>query len=118
MSQNNKIQRKNQFIPGGIANPNGRPVGTPNKVTSEMRGKVVTILENNWETIQADIESLEPVQRLAFLERLMSYAIPKLQLVKSETTVHHTGAEGLSSQELTQFILQINTSNGDQPESE
>lgn len=102
-----KIERKNQFKVGGIANPNGRPAGTPNKITSDMRGKVVTILENNWETIQADIESLDPVQRLAFLERLMSYAIPKLQLVKSETTVHHTGAEGLSSTELTQFIIQL-----------
>lgn len=107
MSQNNKIERKNQFKPGGVANPNGRPAGTPNKLTSEMRGKVVTILENNWETIQADIESLEPVQRLAFLERLMSYAIPKLQLVKSETTIHHTGAENLSSTELTQFIIKL-----------
>ena len=118
MNDNIKIERKNQFKPGEVTNPNGRPIGIPNKVNAIMREKVVTILENNWEKIQEDINSLDPKDRLSFLERLMSYAIPKLQLVKSETTVHYTGAENLSSTELTQFILQIGTTNGDQPETE
>ena len=108
MSLNNKIERKNQFKPGGVANPNGRPVGVPNKVNGLMREKVVTILENNWEKIQADIDSLEPKDRLIFLEKLMSYTLPKMQLIKGEMDVRtQTGAEGLASAELTHFILQI-----------
>ena len=113
MEEINKPTKKNQFKPGQVSNPNGRPAGTSNKVTTLMRGKVVEILENNWEKIQSDIDSLDSKDRLAFLERLMSYAIPKLQLVKAETTVHHTGVEGLADTELTQFILQISTDNGE-----
>lgn len=96
------------FIPGRITNPAGRPRGSKNEVTNTTRKKVLEILENNLHRIQKDLDSLEPKDRLNFIEKLMQYAVPKLTAVKAEiSTRNETGAETLSTVELTQFILEI-----------
>lgn len=64
---------------GHTNNPNGRPKGVPNKTTNDLRQKVTELLENNWEKIQEDIDDLEPRDRLAFIEKLLNYSLPKLR---------------------------------------
>lgn len=103
------------FKPGELANPNGRPKGVPNKITTQMREAMTNIWNNNVDKIQADLDALEPKDRLNFLKEMWPYFVPKLQLVRSEATVHHTGIEGLSDQRLTQFILTINATNDGEP---
>ena len=60
-------------------NPNGRPIGSKNKGTAELRQRINTFLDDNWETLQQDFESLEPKERLMFYEKLLSFGLPKLQ---------------------------------------
>ena len=38
----------------------GRTKGTPNKTTAELRERFTSLLESNFETIQNDLNSLEP----------------------------------------------------------
>lgn len=68
-------------------NPNGRPKGSLNKSTTEMRELVTNFVSANLTTIQADFDQLEPKERLLFLEKLLGYTLPKLQSVttKDET---------------------------------
>jgi hypothetical protein len=56
---------------GQTNNPNGRKTGVSNKLTGDLRTKVNQIIENNIGTIQKDIESLEPKDRLLILEKLL-----------------------------------------------
>ena len=69
---------------GKTNNPNGRPKGVPNKRNIELRQKIAALIDHNWNSIQSDIEGLEPRDRLSFLEKLMSYTLPKLQSIQVE----------------------------------
>ena len=60
---------------GKTNNPNGRPKGSPNKVTSDVKAFIADVIESNRETIISDLQALEPYQRLTILERLMRYVI-------------------------------------------
>lgn len=67
------------FKPGTSGNVNGRPPGSKNKATANLRKRINDFLSDNWEKMQADFETLEPKDRLNFYERLIQYGLPKLQ---------------------------------------
>jgi uncharacterized protein (UPF0305 family) len=69
---------------GKTNNPNGRPKGTPNKITQDMRQWLSTVIDKNRRQIERDLKALEPKERLQMLEKLMQYVIPKQQAVKAE----------------------------------
>ena len=60
-------------------NRNGRPQGTPNKDTAEIKAVFKLLLENNIETLQEDFEALQPAQRIKFLLEVASFIIPKMK---------------------------------------
>lgn len=62
----------------------GRQKGTPNKTTKSMREWLTKLLSRNRKQIERDLNSLEPKDRVAMLERLMQYVLPKQQAVKAE----------------------------------
>ena len=70
---------------GTTNNPKGRPQGSPNKITANLRQKIQDILENNWHTVEKDIKKLEPKDRLFFIEKLLKYAVPTLQATQLTT---------------------------------
>lgn len=70
---------------GRTNNPNGRPKGTPNKRNAELRERITSLIESNWDKVQSDLDGLEPKDRLFFLEKLMGYTLPKLQSVQVES---------------------------------
>mgnify|MGYP006910585223 CR=1 FL=1 len=61
---------------GQTGNPSGRPKGTPNKVTAEMKEKIQLFVESNFETIQKDFDNVDAKDRLIIFERLLKYVIP------------------------------------------
>jgi len=63
----------------------GRPKGTPNKITTELRQWITSFLEDNREQIQADWMELEPKDRIVLFEKLLKYALPTLQAMQLET---------------------------------
>lgn len=75
---------------GHTNNPNGRPKGTPNKVTQTVKEWIAEIVEKNMERIESDMEALSPRERIIFFERLLAYVVPKQQAIKAEveTTEH------------------------------
>ncbi|MCR5192545.1 MAG: hypothetical protein K6D59_04500 [Bacteroidales bacterium] len=58
-------------------NPNGRPKGTPNKITKELRQWISEVIDANREQMIEDLKAVEPKERLQILERLLQYIIPK-----------------------------------------
>jgi hypothetical protein len=65
-------------LPKGMTNnPAGRPPGTPNKTTAEIKGVLTQFINRNIGKMQEDFESIEdPCVRLYFMERLLKYIIP------------------------------------------
>ena len=55
----------------------GRQKGTPNKATKEIRDFFTNFFNDNKELFTQDILSLEPMQRLSILPKIMPFVMPK-----------------------------------------
>ena len=88
---------------GMTNNKNGRPAGTANKLTSDLRSKINTIIENQIDNIEIDLKALEPKERLQIVEKLLSYCVPKLATQTIEVDL-----QNLSDVQLEQIINSIN----------
>jgi hypothetical protein len=73
-----------KYTKGQTGNPNGRPKGSPNKATAELREWVKELLDGNREQFIRDMQALEPYQRLVLWERLLAYVLPKPAPEKEE----------------------------------
>lgn len=67
----------------------GKPKGTPNKTTSEIRDAFQLLIEDNASQLKKDIASLEPKERLNIIINLAKFILPKPSeiLVKEEHTI-------------------------------
>ncbi|SDX19361.1 hypothetical protein [Aequorivita viscosa] len=57
----------------------GRPKGSKNKSTAEVRAKFQELIENNLSQFQDDLNSLEPLERLNILLKLSKFVLPTLK---------------------------------------
>jgi hypothetical protein len=86
----------------GTQKTGGRSKGTPNKVTSDLRTWIHDLLNSNRQQIAKDIKQLEPQQRITIFEKLLSYAIPKMQSVEAKIDF-----EQLSDEQIHLIINEI-----------
>lgn len=57
----------------------GRPKGKTNKTTTEVREMFQSLLEDNLNTLQNDIQALEPKDRVKILLELSKFVLPTLK---------------------------------------
>jgi len=69
---------------GQTGNLKGRPKGSPNKVTSDLREWVRLLIDDNRKQLEKDLLALEPKARWIVVEKLMQYTIPKMQSVEAK----------------------------------
>lgn len=62
---------------GATNNPNGRPKGTPNKITTQVKELLAEALEKGLESFSEDLASLEPKDRLNVLAKFALFVVPK-----------------------------------------
>jgi len=72
---------------GHTNNPNGRPKGTPNRTTRELRVWVQSVLSKNTNIFESDLKKLLPEQRLAILEKMLKYCMPTHQVINIKEQV-------------------------------
>jgi inorganic triphosphatase YgiF len=77
---------KGRFAEGNT----GRKAGTPNKATTEIKEAFQMLLEDNLPTLQRDISSLEPKERVKFMLDLATFIIPKMKSVQVNDTSEET----------------------------
>ena len=61
----------------------GRTKGTPNKATAELRERFSSLLESNFDTIQSDLNNLEPKDRIKTILEISKFVIPTLKSVEN-----------------------------------
>lgn len=72
---------------GHTGNPNGRPKGTPNKVTTDLRTWVNDILQQGKERFICELEKLPPEEYVRVFTTLLNYVVPKQQAVSVEAQI-------------------------------
>jgi len=75
----------------------GRSKGTPNKITTDLRGWINYVLNKNQNQFETDLKKLEPHQRVAIFEKLLSYSVPKLQSVEAKIDLNQLSDEQLNT---------------------
>lgn len=67
----------------------GRVKGTPNKLTQAIRECLSQVTSGyyNSERFTNDLDALEPRDRVALMERLTQYIVPKMQSTSIDATV-------------------------------
>jgi len=96
----------------GAAKTGGRERGTPNKVTTDLRTWVGELLDSNREQITKDIGRLEPQQRVAIFEKLLGYALPKMQSVEAKIDLTRL-TDGQLDTIVTELLKQIDERESD-----
>lgn len=66
---------------GNTNNPKGRPKGSLNKTTKDIRELFQSILDENLELINEDIKTLNPKDRILTLLKLSEFIVPKLKSI-------------------------------------
>ena len=87
----------------GSPKTGGREPGSVNRITGNLREKINSILSDNIDRVQDDLDSLVPKERLAIIEKLLSYAVPKLTASSIDVDLNT-----LSDEQLNQIINSIN----------
>ncbi|GHV56582.1 hypothetical protein FACS1894182_03420 [Bacteroidia bacterium] len=86
----------------GTEKTGGREKGTPNKVTTDLRTWINELLDINRRQIAKDIKRLEPQQRVMIFEKLLSYAVPKMQSVEAKIDINR-----LTDEQLDTIIVEL-----------
>ena len=64
---------------GQTNNPDGRPVGSQNKINADLRQSINDFLQKNFVEVEKDMQKLQPKDRVKLYIDLLSYSLPKLQ---------------------------------------
>ena len=112
-----------QFRKGKSGNPAGKPKGTQNKATTDLRTWINILINKNLPKIEKDLESLDSKDRLQVIERLIQYCIPKQQAISVEAQIQAEYSElekliekmpDAAVEQITQRLIKLNQLNAKQ----
>ena len=69
---------------GQTGNRNGRPKGSKNRSTSEIKTAIQKLLDTNVSQMEADLQELTAKERISVLLKIAEFVLPKVQSVPSE----------------------------------
>lgn len=72
---------------GHTNNPNGRPKGSPNKVTTEMKEWLTGLLIGDRKAFEKNLREVDAEKQLVIYERLLQYILPKQQSISVEAQI-------------------------------
>lgn len=88
-------------VKGKTNNPSGRPKGTPNKITGEIRELLRDVIGNEIQHLQERLEALSDETRLSVVVKLLPFVTPKLR------SVEHRSDSGISTMTTEEIDIEI-----------
>ncbi|ARK12188.1 hypothetical protein A6C57_18640 [Fibrella sp. ES10-3-2-2] len=55
----------------------GRKPGSTNKASTDIKGRIAALIDNQFDRIQSDLEMMEPKDRVSAYLKFMEYVLPK-----------------------------------------
>ncbi len=92
---------------GRTNNPGGRPKGTPNVLTKEIREVYQELIESNLSNVDVWLQEVakdNPDRALNFIIRLSEYVVPKLQSTNLTSSFNF---ENMTDEELNNLIARV-----------
>jgi len=71
-------------------NKEGRPKGSKNKLTYDLREKINDFLNDNIDKVVNDFNQLEPKDKIKFYIDFLQFVIPKYQSMKLDADIKNT----------------------------
>ncbi len=71
------------FIKGKSGNPLGRPKGSRNKSSKQVKQGFADIVHSNMDQLKEDVNNMPPKERAAFLLHCSEFVLPKLARAKA-----------------------------------
>ena len=69
---------------GQTNNPNGRPVGKQNKLTTQTKDWIMQLIDRNRKQIEKDLKDMDAETRVKALFSLLNYIVPKQSTISIE----------------------------------
>jgi len=92
-------------VKGKTNNPNGRPKGVPNKITTDLRSGIDAFLKKRWSEVDEIWERLDDKDKIGFMDKMMKYAIPTLQSTTLDAKVESSDRlQKLNAEQLNTVI--------------
>ena len=74
---------------GQTNNPKGRPKGSKNRVSKDLKELIDAFLNEKFELVKDQFNKLPPKDQLKFFTDLLPYVVPKLQDTKQEVEINN-----------------------------
>jgi len=81
---------------GHTNNPNGRPKGSQNKVTTLKRSMINNFLADEWNQFILDYKSLTAKERVIIFKEMLQFGISKLQSTQLITDINQLNDDQLN----------------------
>ena len=96
-------------------NRTGRPKGSQNKTTGDLRERITDLIEKNFKKIEQDFNKLDSEKRLIVLETYLKYCLPPLSSMDITANIKNN-LEGMSDEQLNDLAEKIITLNSNSHE--
>ena len=85
----------------------GRIQGSTNKASTDIKSKIASLIDNQFDAITNDLELLEPKERVTAYLKFLEYVLPKQREQKIDVSAR---LDSLNDEQLNSLIDQILTS--------
>jgi len=86
----------------------GRKAGTPNRITSDIKARIKTFVENEFDNVVADFSGLDAKDKVLLFEKFLNYVLPKQRWAGIDVTSDGRGLfEGITDDELDAKIAEL-----------
>ncbi|MGB4013647.1 MAG: DUF5681 domain-containing protein [Bacteroidales bacterium] len=85
------------FVKGQSGNPAGRPKGSKNKVTKDVKEWLLELFYNHASTLDIDLKAMTPRERWDVITKILPFIVPRLQAMQAKIDLNNLSDDQLKT---------------------